>query len=204
MSETGHPAPDASGKTSAHMHLAAAHASNDMRESRWLLLPLGLLLCVAGLIAADLAVDYRSGTTVGHVTLEASAMVLGLGGAGLLWRQLIAARRRAISVASDLARAESEAARWRAEAADVLRGLRAAIDQQFGRWELTSAEREIGFYLLNGLSLKAIADLRGTSERTVRQQALAIYRKSGLGGRAELAAFFLEDLLVDDEGAAKR
>jgi hypothetical protein len=30
----------------------------------------------------------------------------------------------------------------------------------------------------------------------VRHQALAVYRKSGLGGRAELAAFFLEDLLL--------
>ena len=38
--------------------------------------------------------------------------------------------------------------------------------------------------------------MRDASERTVRQQALAVYAKSGLGGRAELAAFFLEDLLA--------
>jgi hypothetical protein len=30
----------------------------------------------------------------------------------------------------------------------------------------------------------------------VRQQALAVYRKSGLNGRNDLAAFFLEDLLL--------
>ena len=30
----------------------------------------------------------------------------------------------------------------------------------------------------------------------LRQQALAVYAKSGVGGRAELSAFFLEDLLV--------
>jgi hypothetical protein len=29
----------------------------------------------------------------------------------------------------------------------------------------------------------------------VRQQAGSIYRKAGLGGRRDLAAFFLEDLL---------
>jgi len=34
------------------------------------------------------------------------------------------------------------------------------------------------------------------SERTVRQHAVAVYRKSGLAGRAELSAFFLEDLLL--------
>jgi DNA-binding NarL/FixJ family response regulator len=33
------------------------------------------------------------------------------------------------------------------------------------------------------------------SETTVRQQARAIYRKAGLSGRHDLAAFFLEDLL---------
>jgi hypothetical protein len=31
---------------------------------------------------------------------------------------------------------------------------------------------------------------------TVRQHAVAVYRKSGLAGRAELSAFFLEDLLL--------
>ena len=38
--------------------------------------------------------------------------------------------------------------------------------------------------------------MRETSERTVRQQSLAVYRKAGLTGRAELSAFFLEDLLA--------
>lgn len=51
-----------------------------------------------------------------------------------------------------------------------------------------------------GLALKDVANLRSTSERTVRQQALAIYRKAGLAGRAELSAFF-EDLLLPSEKA---
>ena len=37
---------------------------------------------------------------------------------------------------------------------------------------------------------------RSTSETTIRQQALGVYRKSGLRSRAERAAFFLEDLLL--------
>ena len=39
-------------------------------------------------------------------------------------------------------------------------------------------------------------DLRGTHEKTVRAQSASIYAKAGLAGRSELAAFFLEDLLV--------
>ena len=41
-----------------------------------------------------------------------------------------------------------------------------------------------------------MAGIRDTSEATIRQQALAIYRKSGLRSRSELSAFFLEDLLL--------
>jgi DNA-binding NarL/FixJ family response regulator len=49
--------------------------------------------------------------------------------------------------------------------------------------------------MLKGLRHKEIATMRETSERTVRQQALTIYKKAGLDGRTDLAAFFLEDLL---------
>jgi len=48
--------------------------------------------------------------------------------------------------------------------------------------------------LLKGQGHKQIAAATGRSERTVRQHAVAVYQKSGLGGRAELAAFFLDSL----------
>ena len=57
-------------------------------------------------------------------------------------------------------------------------------------------EREVALLLLKGLSTRDIADLRETREATVRQQAQGVYRKAQLEGRAELAAFFLEDLLA--------
>jgi DNA-binding CsgD family transcriptional regulator len=76
-----------------------------------------------------------------------------------------------------------------------------AIDHQLHRWGLTASEKEVALLLLKGLSFKDIAGLRGTNENTVRQQARALYKKAGLTGRHELAAFFLEDLLVAPGGA---
>lgn len=61
---------------------------------------------------------------------------------------------------------------------------------------LTQAESEIGLLILKGFSHQEIADIRSASERTVREQARALYRKAGLTGRASLSAFFLEDLLL--------
>jgi DNA-binding NarL/FixJ family response regulator len=86
--------------------------------------------------------------------------------------------------------------RWRAEARTLLNGLGADIDEQFSRWNLTEAERSVALLLLKGFSLKEIASVRATTERTIRAQARSLYSKSGLTGRAALSAFFLEDLLA--------
>ena len=71
--------------------------------------------------------------------------------------------------------------------------------RSYGVWNLTPAERKIALLLLKGYGHKEIATLLGRSERTIRQHAVAVYRKSNLSGRAELAAFFLEDLLLPSE-----
>jgi DNA-binding CsgD family transcriptional regulator len=99
----------------------------------------------------------------------------------------------------ELALAKEEGAVWRERAKDLLQGLGSAIDQQFDRWNLTPAEKDVALLLLKGFSHKEIAHLRSRGERTVRQQALAVYRKSKLSGRASLAAYFLEDLLLPSD-----
>jgi len=70
-----------------------------------------------------------------------------------------------------------------------------AVESQFASWELTDSEQQVAVSILKGLSFQEIAALRETREKTVRQQAPSIYRKSGLSGRHELAAWFFEYLL---------
>ncbi len=96
----------------------------------------------------------------------------------------------------ELAVAREEGAAWRQRVKGLMQGLGAAIDQQFDTWQLTPAEKEVALLLLKGFSHKEVAQLRNRGERTVRQQALAVYRKSNLSGRASLAAYFMEDLLL--------
>jgi DNA-binding NarL/FixJ family response regulator len=157
---------------------------------------IGLFGIIAALIALDLLSDYREGAEASHLAAESVGMALAVAGVAILWQQLAVAERRADQLSVDLDAARREAERFRQEAREALRGLGDAIDHQFERWHLTPAEREIGLLLLKGLTHKEIADARSTSETTIRQQALAVYRKSGLRSRAELSAFFLEDLLL--------
>ncbi len=123
----------------------------------------------------------------------------GLIAGGLWWRQRQAAQGRERVLASSLEEARHEAERH-AKAADALiKGVGDKMDKQFEAWGLTPAEKEVASLLLKGMRHKEIGEIRQTSERTVRQQSLSIYRKAGVEGRTELAAYFLEDLLPSAE-----
>jgi DNA-binding CsgD family transcriptional regulator len=166
--------------------------------------PLIAALVIAVCIIADLVSDIRDGVSTAHMLGMVTGCVLSLVGLWIMWRlmRVSRAQARALRVALDSTRTDLQ--QWRARTSEMMEGLGALMDRQFADWALSSAERDIALLLLKGLSLKAIADIRETSERTVRQQALAIYRKAGVAGRAELSAFFLEDLLLPRVEAPQR
>jgi DNA-binding CsgD family transcriptional regulator len=174
-------------------------APADAGDLRRRLLLTALLLALAGAGAADLAFDWPRRPSALHLLAEATLLVGCLAGVAWLWL-LWARTRRALAQARAAAASHAhERDAWRARSETLLRGLGAAIDDQLLTWQLTPAERETALLLLKGYGHKEIAVLCGRSDRTVRQHAVAVYRKSGLAGRAELAAFFLEDLLLPAE-----
>lgn len=122
-------------------------------------------------------------------------VVLAVAAGAFAWQRR-RSRRREEALTQDLASARLDAEKSHARTEELLRGLADTIERQFGVWGLTTAEREVAHLMLKGLKHREIADVRRTSERTVRQQALTIYKKAGLEGRTDLAAFFLEDLLT--------
>ena len=106
-------------------------------------------------------------------------------------------RLERLELIDDLETARREGRRWRTAAAGHVSGLSRAIATQLQTWGLTGAEADVAGLMLKGLAHKEIAALRQCSEATVRQHATMIYRKSGLTNRAQLTAFFLEDLLPE-------
>ena len=165
---------------------------------------------VALLAGLDIAADLREGTTTAHVLAEGAVFLIGLLGSAILGRrvgldlrQARELRTQALALADHLRATEADAARWRSEAHGLLQGLGAALDRQFERWALSPAEREVALLLLKGLSHKEIAEARSVTEATARQQSSAVYKKAGLSGRNDLAAFFLEDLLLPGDTTSK-
>ena len=149
---------------------------------------LALFAFIALLMLADLVDDAGTGRAgLVHLLFEGGVMLAAGAGVIRLWGVAVTARQQARA-------AEDAARRWEHEAHDALQGFGAAIARQLAAWQLTAAEQEVALLLMKGLSHKDVAAERATSERTVRQQALAVYRKAGVRSRAELSAFFLRAL----------
>ena len=153
-----------------------------------------IVLCVGTSI--DLIFDRPETFWSAHVLFELGLLTFGLGSVLFLWLRWREVDEKLVASAAALAVRGQEKDVWRGRAEKLLRGLGAEIDAQFQRWELTPAESRTALFILKGYGHKEIAVLQSRSERTVRQHAIAVYRKSGLSNRAELAAFFLEDLLL--------
>jgi DNA-binding CsgD family transcriptional regulator len=156
-----------------------------------------VLLCViavGGMVG--LWMDWPTSPGVAHVVLDTTVLAVSLGGIAYLWAGWMRARRSLSRTVEESHRVEMERDGWQQRAEKLLLGLGQEIDVQLQRWELTPAEREMALLLLKGYSHKEIAARLHRSERTARQHAVAVYRKSNLSGRAELAAFFLEGLLL--------
>ena len=127
-----------------------------------------------------------------EVTLLAAAVILTT----FVSLQTSEMRRERRDLIADLNAAKREGDRWRSAARVHVDGLSRAIRAQFQAWQLTQAEEDVAELMLKGLSHKEIGVLRDSAEATIRQHAASVYRKSGLSSRAQLTAFFLEDLLA--------
>lgn len=162
----------------------------------------GVLVLLAIGFAFDLLLDAPDRWRSAHVLFEVSLVIVSLGYAAWLWRGWRVASRSLARARASLEAQRSEREAWQESARAALEGLGRAIDARFAAWQLTPVEREVALLLLKGHGHKQIAAMTGRSERTVRQHAVSVYAKSGLGGRAELAAFFLEGVMLPERASS--
>lgn len=173
------------------------------RFLRWLLVVVLLGTAIGG--AIDLLLDAPESVWSAHVLFEVALVVASMTTFVLVWRAWRVTRESLAQTRETLDQHRAERDAWRASAEAALAGFGRAIEEKFRAWGLTPVEREIALLLLKGHSHKEIAFTTRRSERTVRQHAVEVYHKSGLRGRAELAAFFLEDVsLPNERGIAER
>lgn len=162
------------------------------------ILAVALVSIVAG-GTADLLLDRPTTWLSFHTVFETLMIAGALLMATTLWLGWWRSAQSTVSLRDSLEAQRLDRDAWKASAEAALEGLGRAIDAQFTSWHLTPTEREVALMLLKGYGHKEIAALTRRSERTVRQHAGVVYEKAGIAGRAELAAFFLNDLMLPED-----
>jgi DNA-binding CsgD family transcriptional regulator len=171
----------------------------DLADERLQLLLVASLAAIIVGGSVDLVLDQPESWLSFHVIFETLMIAGALLMTTTLWLGWWRSSRSVAELRTSLEEREEERDAWRRNAHAALEGLSRAIDEQFRDWGLTPAEREVALLLLKGHSHKAIGKHTDRSAATVRQHAASVYRKADLSGRAELAAFFLEDLMLPAE-----
>lgn len=77
--------------------------------------------------------------------------------------------------------------------------IKKGIEEQMDLWQLTNEEKKVAKLLILGYTFKQIAGILNKKEKTIRNQSLSIYKKSGMIGRSDLAGYFLSDFLEIEE-----
>ena len=156
---------------------------------------ISLLTVIALLNISDFVIDLQEGSNTLHLVQEAFLVIASIGGIGYLLKEVMARRRETDLVKQQLQNANRNLQASNEKLKEMSQHYSEVINQQLTDWSLTPSENEVAMLLLKGLSFDEIASVRETKEKTVRQHATAIYRKSGLNGRHEFSAWFFEDFL---------
>jgi DNA-binding CsgD family transcriptional regulator len=143
----------------------------------------------------DMGADLSSGASAWHLVEEGLVVLASLTVIVGLMIHLRRQKRALDQIRLEFSKQQQEAVPASAELLQARKQLGSVIRQQFLDWQLTGSEQEVAMLLLKGLSFKEIAVVRDTHEKTVRQQASAIYKKAGVSGRHAFSAWFIEDFL---------
>ena len=144
----------------------------------------------------DVIYDYREGASLAHILMELGIALVSFALIAALTFGIYRQSRSNNRLKAELASvSEAQEQTLPPAVANARHELALVIKEQFEDWKLTQTEREVAMLLLKGLSFKEIASVRSTMEKTVRQQASAIYKKANVNGRHAFSAWFIEDLL---------
>lgn len=155
-----------------------------------------ILLMIIFLTSFDIFSDIKEGANWWHVSVELMVGVIATIAIFFLLKGNFSLKHSLEDEKEENQKLLIENKKFKEQSKSYVEGLSQTINQQLDEWSLSNSEKEIAFLIIKGLSLKEIAEIRGTSEKTVRTQSTSIYSKAGIANRAQLSAFFLEDLLL--------
>lgn len=165
-----------------------------MNTSRIILLYILFTIIIAFLGFTDLVLDSLEIENPIHLVIEISFVVFAAGSGTYMSIAYYRDRVALDETTERLGDANRQLDEWKERHRVLISDMKRSILGQFRTWDFSPSEMDVAMYLIRGYSHKQISGFLNKSERTVRNQSLNIYRKAGMTGRSELAAFFMEDL----------
>ena len=163
-------------------------------NEKWNILVKVFFWIVAITSIGDLFADIRHGVHVLHMLQELLMSVFALAFLWLLHQRAKEQMKRNAQLLTELNEAKALSSQASKELIDAKRIFGEEISKQFSGWSLTESEAEVALFSLKGLSAKEIANLRNSSEKTVRNQLTSVYKKSGTSSKLSFIAWFMEGL----------
>ena len=147
------------------------------------------------LFLVDISLDIHEQIKPKHFIIEFLICAVSLYIGYIFYRFYRLEKKSIKAVRENITENNTELKYWQNQNKTLINGLSTKIHEEFKLWGLTQAETDVALLIIKGFSLEEIASLRGTSERTIRDQAASVYHKAKLKNRIELSAYFLEELL---------
>lgn len=166
----------------------------EISNEKWNTLVRVFFWIVAITSIADVFADIRLGAHVLHMMQEALMFLFALTLLWILYKRTKVQMQRNAQLLKELKEATARSSQASKELIDAKRIFGEEITKQFSGWSLTESEAEVALFCLKGLSAKEIANLRNTSEKTVRNQLTSVYSKSGTTSKLSFVAWFMEGL----------
>lgn len=155
-----------------------------------------MLMVVIIINSTDFMKDIMHGDEWLHIALEIVTVILSIWGIIMLVKLINSRSNEISSLHQKVRKSESDLVLSRSKLKAIGQEYSKYIHEQFEVWGLTPSEKDVALILLKGLSFKEMAEVRKTKEKTIRQQASTIYKKSNVSGRHEFSAWFFEDMLI--------
>ena len=138
----------------------------------------------------DIFFDLREKLPLEHIVHELILLFLAVTAAIYQALYIRKQRQKIIQTQKELLETTNSYLSWQAKSRHSAQKIRQAIDLKFDEWKLSASEKDVALLLIKGLSMKEIAKIRETQDKTVRHHASQIYNKADVSGRQQLSAFF--------------
>ncbi|MEM6547864.1 MAG: hypothetical protein AAF713_08975 [Pseudomonadota bacterium] len=144
---------------------------------------MAFVLFVFTVSAVEIAAEFLAEETLGEMADDLLRFIVSAVLLAILVAERLARRRELADLRGQLHKARGQLAKTDSQSVKLASQCRAVMQKQFEAWQLSASEQDVVIGILKGLSFREIAELRGTREKTVRQQVSTVYRKAGVGGR---------------------